>query len=297
MNRAHFDMLSLKAIFKKAGEEHWAVGHFNASELDQVRAIVAACASVRAPAMIGTSEGERDHLGLPEAIALRDAFRAEFSIPIFLNADHTHTVAKAKEAVDAGYDSVHIDLSKLPLEENITGTREVVAYATRKDPNISIEGEVGYLVTDSSSVHSEKIDVPMKSLATPEVAVRFAKETGVDRLAPAVGSFHGISTGGEKSIHIDLIRSIRVAVPSAVALVLHGGSSLSEENFRAAIEAGMANIHVSTELRMAYVAGMREEFSKEIEEVAMYKLDTLAIEKMKEAVVKKLELFGSVGRL
>src|SRR3989344_6403835 len=142
--------MTFKEILQKAMNEGWSTGHFNISELDHMRAVVEVCVELRAPAIIGTSEGERKHIGLLEAVALRDVFRKEFDIPIFLNADHTKSIAAAKEAIDAGYDSIHIDLSALPFEENLSGTKEIVEYAKRhfnilQNVGMSLEGEVGYL--------------------------------------------------------------------------------------------------------------------------------------------------------
>ena len=108
--------MTLKEILQKAFNEKWSTGHFNVSELDHMRAIVEVCAEFRAPAIIGTSEGERKHLGLLEAVALRDVFRKDCHIPIFMNADHSKSVWVGKEAIDAGYVSTRIDLSSLPFE-------------------------------------------------------------------------------------------------------------------------------------------------------------------------------------
>ena len=109
----------LQEILNRATREGWATGHFNASTLEQMRVICRVCKELRSPAIIGTSEGERQHLGLLEAVALRQALKHEFGIPVFLNADHSRSVESAKAAIDAGYDSVHIDLSALPFAENI----------------------------------------------------------------------------------------------------------------------------------------------------------------------------------
>src|SRR3990167_10977216 len=108
----------LNEILKKATKEHWATGHFNFSESDQARAICEAAKEVGTCAILGTSEGEAKHLGYLEAVALRDAFRKELGIPVFLNSYHHKSVESAKIAIDAGYDSIHIDLSALPFEEN-----------------------------------------------------------------------------------------------------------------------------------------------------------------------------------
>src|SRR3990167_2863930 len=135
--------MTLHAILQRATKEHWSTGHFNASESDQMRSIVEAAKEAGTAAIIGTSEGEAKHLGYFEAVALRDAFRKELGIPVFLNSDHHKSVEAAKVAIDAGYDSIHIDLSALPFEENVAGTKEIVEYA--KNFHISVEGELGYL--------------------------------------------------------------------------------------------------------------------------------------------------------
>ena len=285
--------MNLKEILLRAAMEGWATGHFNASELDQMRAIVEACKEVGAPAIIGTSEGERKHLGLAEAVALRDVLRKEYGIPIFLNADHCKSVESAKEAVDAGYDSVHIDLSALPFEDNILGTREIINY--RGSTSINIEGELGYL-RGESKIQNEKIKVSPEDYTKPEEAKDFVEKTGVDRLAIVVGNIHGISLD-EPDLDIERIRAIREAIPQEVALVLHAGSGIPDEQIKAAIQAGIANIHINTEIRVAFVNALKKSLSEDLNEAAMYKLDAAAIEAMKKLVKEKLELFGSANRI
>ena len=286
--------MQLKEILQRAIKEGWATGHFNASELDQMRAIVEACAEVRSPAIIGTSAGEGTPLGHAEAVALRDVFRKEYGIPIFLNADHHQSVESAQRALDAGYDSAHIDLSALPLEENVAGTMAVVEYA-RENHEISIEGELGYLRGDSK-IQNEKIELKPEDYTDPTQAREYVEKTGVDRLAIAVGNIHGISLD-EPALDIERIRAIRAAVPEKVALVLHAGSGIPDGQIRAAIQAGIANIHINTEIRVAYVNELKKTMAEELDEVAMYKLDQSAIEAMKKLVKEKLELFGSLNKI
>lgn len=285
----------LQQILLHATKENWATGHFNASELDQIRAIVEACREAGAPAIIGTSEGERAHLGIGEAVAIRDAMRREYGIPIFLNADHSKSVATAKAALDAGYDSTHIDLSLKSLKQNVSGTREVVAYARAKSLDISVEGELGYLKGESK-IQKEKIAVSPDDYTNPGEAAEFVEKTGVDRLAIVVGNIHGISLD-EPNLDIERIREIRKAVPREVALVLHAGSGIPDMQITAAIEAGIANIHINTDLRVAYVDALREKLSESRDEVAIYKLDVPAFEAMKRVVLEKLRLFGSIGKI
>ena len=287
--------MDLKEYLSKAAREHWSTGHFNASELDHMRAIVEACKEVGAPAIIGTSEGEAEHLGYLEAVALRDAFRKEFAIPVFLNADHHKSVESAKASVDAGYDSVHIDLSALPLGENLKGTKEIVEYAHAKDLNISVEGELGYL-RGESKIQNEKIPVRPEDYTNPEQAKEFVQKTGVDRLAIAVGNIHGISLD-EPALDIERIRVIRQAISEEVALVLHAGSGIPDEQIKKAIQAGIANVHINTELRAAFVNALKQSLKDEVDEIAMYKLDASALQAMKDVVTEKLRLFGSTSKI
>ena len=287
--------MKLNEILSQASTEHWAIPHFNVPNLEMLKAIVEACRDKKSPVMIGTSESEREFIGLEQAVALVKSYRDEYQLPIFLNADHTKSAEKAKLAIDAGYDSIHIDLSKKDLEDNIRETKEVVAYARAKNPDISVEGEIGYLVTDSSKVYKSAIEVPPESLAKPEDAKRFVAETGVNRLAPAVGSIHGIALN-EPHLHIDLIKEIQAAVPDT-ALVLHGGSGVPHEQIREAIPAGIANIHISTDLRVAFVDTLRKELEKEKDEYALYKIMEPEVEAVKKVVAAHIDLFGSAGKV
>lgn len=287
--------MTLNDYLKKALAEGWATGHFNASESDQFRAICEAAKELNTIAIIGTSEGEAKHIGYFEAVALRDAFRKELGIPIFLNADHHKSVDAAKKAVDAGYDSIHIDLSHLSFEENVKATKEVVDYSKFKNPKITVEGEVGYWVTESSKIYKEVIKIPPESLTKPEEAEKFAKATGVHRFAPAVGNLHGI-TANEPVLDIERIQAIRGALPKEVALVLHGGSGIPTDQIKRAIKAGIANVHINTELRVAYAEALRAELSRNPEEVVPYKFDAAAREAVKKIVKQKLILFGSENK-
>ncbi len=279
----------------RATKEGWSTGHFNASELDQMKAITEACKEVGAPCIVGTSEGERKHMGLIEVMAVRDALRRDYSIPIFLNADHCKSVDSAKEAVDAGYDSVHIDLSAMPFGDNISGTKIIVEYARAKNSEVSVEGELGYLKGESK-IQKEKIEVKPEDYTKQEEAEEFAEKTGVDRLAVVVGNIHGISID-EPKLDIGRILEIRQVLSREVALVLHAGSSISDDQITAAIGVGIANIHINTDIRVAFAKALRKSLEEDLDEVAMYKLDQSAMVAMKEVVKEKLRLFGSVNRI
>ncbi len=284
-------MKSLQKYLLQATREHWAVPHFNFTTDEQLKAIVEVCLESHSPVMVGTSEGESDFMGADQALALVRSYK-EDGLPIFLNADHTKSVEKAKELINLGYDSVHIDLSKKSIDENIKETREVVEYAKDKKRGISIEGEVGYLPTDSSRVYREEIEIDPESLTKVEDALKFVKETDVDRLAPAVGNLHGISAN-KPEIDFDLIKELRDKIPQEITLVLHGGSGISDEDMKKAIELGFGNVHVSTEIRRAWKKGLEESLENQPEEYAPYRILGLPIEKMKSIIREKLEVFGS----
>ncbi len=285
--------MGLKEFLKKAVKEGWALGHFNISNLEQLRAILNAAQSVRAPVQIGTSEGERGFIGLRQAVYLIKAFREETGLPIFLNADHCKTVASAKEAADAGYESIHIDLSAKPFGENIKGTKETVEYAKSKNEDISVEGELGFL-RGESKIQKEIVEIKPEDLTKPEEAVKFVKETGIDRLAPVVGNIHGIAAN-EPELDIERIRQIHEALPEIV-LVLHGGSGIPDNQIKEAIKAGISNIHINTEIRMAFSAALRQTLAQKPEETTPYKLFPEAMKAVEEKVKEKLTLFNSVDR-
>ena len=285
----------IKDYFKRTTEEKWAIGHFNFSEDEALRAIVESAAELKTPIFVGTSEGERKHIGIKEAVALVKAFREEFSIPVWLNADHTKSFEGVKEAVDVGYDAILADFSVLPFEENIKLTKQSVEYAKSKNPNIIVEGELGY-VRGESKVQTEIIEIESEDLTKPEEAEGFVKETGVDMLAPAVGNIHGIAANAPK-LDFSRIADIKKAVGENIFLVLHGGSGMNESDFKNAIDAGISMVHINTEIRVAFAETLRKTLQEMPEETTPYKILTPSIEAMKKVIEEKLKIFGSVNKI
>jgi fructose-bisphosphate aldolase class II len=297
------EKMNLKNILIKATREKWAVGHFNISNLEQMRAIVSAAISTSAlreknaprpesqkiPIMIGVSEGERNFIGLKQCVYLIKAFKADFEIPIFLNADHSRSVESAKKAFEAGFDSVHIDLSKLPYEENLKGTREVVEFIKSKNEDILVEGELGYL-RGKSEIQKKAIEIKPEDLTKPEEAAEFAEKTGLDRFAGAFGNIHGI-TANEPKLDIERIATIRKILPEKIAIVLHGGSGIPDNQIQEAIKNGISNIHVNTEIRAAYTNALRKSLAENTEQIAPYKIFPPVIEAVQQKVEEKLKLF------
>jgi fructose-bisphosphate aldolase class II len=289
-------MFLLKDYLKRTVSEKWALGHFNFSEDEALRAIVESAAELNTPVFLGTSEGERKHIGLKQAVNLVKAFREEFDIPIFLNADHHKSFEGVKEAIDAGYDAILADFSALSFEENIKLTKQSVEYAKSKNFDIIVEGELGY-VRGESRIQKEVIEIKPEDLTRPEEAEQFVKETGVDMLAPAVGNIHGIVTNNQESIDIERIKNIKKAVSENVYLVLHGASGLSETDLKNSINVGISMIHINTEIRVAFSASLRESIKKMPDETTPYKILAPSIKAMKKVIEEKLKIFGSVDKI
>lgn len=286
-------MQTLKEYFLKAKLEKWAIGHFNFSTADQLKAVVEAAKELNSPVMVATSEGEADFVGQEQAVALVKSYQAE-GHAVFLNADHHKTEESAKKAIDAGYDSVLVDASKMSYEENLSATKNVVEYARAKKPDMMVEGELGYLKGESQV--QEVVAISPADFTKPEEAKDFVERTGVDRLAIVFGNIHGIVTKQEEKLDMAVLQAVAAAVPSTF-LVLHGASGLPDEQIKIAIANGITNVHINTELRLAYHDALEAELQKEPDQTTPYKFLAPSFEAMKELVKKKLELFGSVGKI
>ena len=281
-------MKSLREYIDEARERGIAIGHFNISNLESLRGIFNSASEKHLPVIIGVSEGERDFIGVKQVVALVKSLREEHQYPIFLNADHTYSFEKVKEAVDAGFDSVIFDGTKLSLDENIKITKQCVEYAHRRNPDILVEGELGYIGTSSKILDG----VPEGVVKTnPEDAKKFVVATGVDMLAPAVGNIHGMLAGGvDPALDIDLINKIGTAV--GVPLVLHGASGNSASDIKAAIASGVSIVHINTEIRVAYRNAVRDSLLDNPDEVAPYKILKPAVDAVAKVVAEKLDIFN-----
>jgi fructose-bisphosphate aldolase class II len=221
------------------------------------------------------------------------SIRLEYDYPIFLNGDHTHSFESAKECIDAGYDSVIFDGSKLPFDENVKITKQCVDYARSVNPEIIVEGELGF-IGEGSSVRKELpagVKITEEFLTKPEEAKAFIDATGIDMLAPAVGNIHGmLASGRDPALNIKRVAEIKAAVK--IPLVLHGASGNSDSDIQAAIKAGINQVHVSTEIRVAFRKALEEELKDKPDEVAPYKYmdnDIVAVEKLVE---EKMRVFN-----
>jgi fructose-bisphosphate aldolase class II len=286
-------MHSLRDLLKESQETGVAIGHFNISDLVLLKAVFAAARELNLPVLVGLSEGEREFVGTRQIAAFVRSLREEYGFPIFLNADHTHSLANGEEAAKAGFDSIVFDLSALPFEENVRQTRQAVEALKAINPAMLVEGEIGDIGT-GSEIKETAPDLS-KGLSTPEEAKQFVESTGVDILAPAVGNMHGMLRGmvqGEMKKHLDIKRIAAIKGAAQVFLTLHGGSGTEDEDFRKAIAAGINIVHINTELRVAWRHGLEHALSQQPDEVVPYKILPFAVDSVRQLVGSRLRLFN-----
>ncbi len=288
-------MKTLKQSVLEAREKKVAIGHFNISNLEALWGIFKAAQSLNVPVIIGVSEGERDFVGVKQAVALVKSIREEYDYPIYLNADHTYSFERVKEAIDAGFDSVIIDGAKLSFEENVKLTKQCVDYARASDREVLVEAELGYIGQSSKILDEipEGVVLDESSLTDPLKAKEFVDLTGIDMLAPAIGNFHGMLRGGvDPKLNIE--RTKQIAESTGIPLVLHGGSGNSEDDFKQAIANGIAIVHINTEIRVAYKQGLQIGLAENPDEVAPYKFLKQSVKAVQDVVEKKLRFFNGL---
>ena len=276
-------LVSLDEILKDTRKGGYAVGLFNTIDTDMLEAVIGAAEELRSPVIIGTAEvllpyGELKLL----APSLLDAAKRA-SVPVTVHFDHGLTEERCLEALRLGFSGVMFDGSVKPIEENLAQTREMAEIAHAS--GAGIEGEIGHVGEAASGDGQDR-----KLFTTPEEARDFIKKTGVDALAIAVGTAHGVYKAAPK-VDFERIREIADAVDTP--LVLHGGSGLSDDDFRRAVASGISKINVFTDLCLAGAEAMKEGSEKGL---SYLEIRSLRVDKIKDAVKKKIGLFGSAGK-
>lgn len=277
-------------LYKKEGR---CIGHFNFSDSNQLKAIAEAAKETGLPVIAGLSEGERDFFPLSHARAIIDIYRAQ-GVEIFLNADHTYSAEKVQQAILDGVDAVVVDGAQLSFADNVVLTTAAVAYARASGRDILIEGELGYIGTSSKVMDTlpEGAAATEEMMTKPEELKDFVTQTNMDLAAPAVGNIHGVIKNGQPKLSIDRIKMLSVA--AGVPLVLHGGSGSGDDEFVAAIKAGIVIIHINTELRVLYRNSLQKTLTDNQNEVAPYKFLTPSVVAMKEYLAGRMRLFAGL---
>jgi len=281
-------MQALREVISEYKASGKALGHFNFSDSNQLKALAEAARETGLPVIAGLSEGERDCFPLAHARAIINQYQ-EQGVQIYLNADHTYSIEKVQRAIAAGVDSVVVDGAKLDFEGNVSFLSAAVKYARASGRDVLVEGELGYIGTSSKQLDSLPEGVTEGNLTTVEDAKKLIDATGADCLAPAVGNVHGmLKNTKEPKLHPERVKEIGDALN--LPLVLHGASGNSDEDVVACIKAGVAVVHINTELRVLYRDALRA--SLQGEETTPYKFLEPAVAAMQVYVAKKLLLFA-----
>jgi fructose-bisphosphate aldolase class II len=295
-------MKTLRQYIHDARENGLAIGHFNISNLESFHGIVNAAKKLNVPVIIGVSEGERDFVGINEVVALVRSVREKNGQPVFLNADHTYSFERVKEAIDAGFDMVITDDAKGSIDENVALTRKAVEYAkevnARDGSDVLVEAEIGYIGASSKLLDNapegillnEDGTIKAECLTKAEDAAKFVRETGIDLLAPAVGNIHGMIKGGNPKL--DIPRIADIVASAGVPLVLHGASGIGNDELAAAVHAGISMVHYNTELRVAYRDALKASLAEKPNEVAPYKFLASSVEAVEKVVEEKLRIMN-----
>lgn len=272
-----------KEISKKIKEKK-AIGQFNFCTMDQLKAVINACAVTRKPVILGTSQREAVFFGVREAGCLVSFYRKKWGLPVYLNLDHGKDFDLIKEAVDSGYDMVHFDGSDLDIKENIKRTKETVKYARKK--GVIVEGEIGR-IPGKSTVHTIKFIEDSEKIDLNDIDL-FSRETSVDLLAVPFGNFHGVYSNKPK-LDFSLIENTAKKIKSG--LVLHGGSGIPDKDIEKAIKSGIVKININTELRLLWKKGIEK--SIKTKETAPYLILDDSLKKVNIKVKEKINLFDN----
>jgi fructose-bisphosphate aldolase class II len=290
-------MKTLREYIAEAEKNNVAIAHFNFTTIDMLWGIIDAAKKlseekgVEIPLLVGVSEGERDFFGVQQAVDMIESIRNESLYPIFINADHTYSVERAQEAIDAGFDMVIIDAADKSYEENVEMTKAVVDYRNKAEAHTLVEAELGFIGGGSNIKDEIPEGVSEETMTKPDEAKKFVTDTGVDVLAPSVGNVHGMVKSGNPRLNPERVQEIRAVAD--VPLVLHGGSGSADEDFTAVIKAGISMIHISTELRKVYRSALDSSLKKNPDQLAPYRYLKSTREEISNVAYERMKLFWS----
>jgi fructose-bisphosphate aldolase class II len=282
-------LVSMKEMLIKAKAEGYAVGQFNLNNLEFTQAILQAAQAENSPVILGVSEGAARYMsGFKTVVKMVEGLMEDLKItvPVAIHLDHGSSFDKCKEAIDAGFTSVMIDASHHPFEENIEITSKVVDYAHSK--GVSVEAELGTVGGQEDDVVADGV-----IYADPKECEELVKRTGIDCLAPALGSVHGPYKGEP---NLGFTEMEEIGKITGLPLVLHGGTGIPTKDIQRSVSLGTAKINVNTENQIASAKAVRETLAALTEEYDPRKYLGPAREAIKTTVIGKIREFGSAGK-
>ncbi|MGG4142232.1 class II fructose-bisphosphate aldolase [Paenibacillus algorifonticola] len=282
-------LVSMKDMLNKGLKEGYAVGQFNINNLEWTQAILGAAQEEQSPVILGVSEGAARYMGgfkVVTAIVKSLIEEMKITVPVAIHLDHGSSFEKCKEAIDAGFTSVMIDASHSPFDENVKTTKQVVAYAHER--GISVEAELGTVGGQEDDVIADGV-----IYADPQECKQLVELTGIDCLAPALGSVHG-PYKGEPNLGFKEMEEICQTIK--LPLVLHGGTGIPTEQIKKSISLGTAKINVNTENQIAFTKVAREILTSDSEVFDPRKFLAPGREAIKQTVMGKIREFGSSNK-
>lgn len=275
-------------MLHKAREQGFCIGAFNVVDYLSIEAVVDAAEQTQAPVIIQTSSGTIKRFGVETLVRLTRTATAGSTVPIALHLDHGTDPDIIRDAIGTGYNSVMMDGSKLPFEENVAITRQIVEVA--EEAGVAVEGEIGVVagVEDDIVVHSDAA-----IYTTPDEAIEFQQRSGVDFLAAAIGTAHGVYKTAPK-LNIDTLREIHAKAD--FPLVVHGGTGLSRETVRELVGAGGAKFNVSTQIKQTYIDAMFNYIQERRQEYNILKVLAQAKKELTTMIADYIRLLGGEGK-
>lgn len=279
-------LVNMKEMLAKAQKEQYGIGFFNAVNVEMARAVIETAEELHAPVIVGTAEVLLPAMSLERVAEYLIPIAQKADVPVAVHYDHGLTFEKCMEALKLGFSSVMYDCSTASYEENLDRVAEMVRIC--HGMGVTVEGELGHVGDNEGA---GKLENPSDYYTDPAVAADFVQKTGVDALAVAVGNAHGDYKFPPK---LDFSRITAIREATGIPLVLHGGSGLSDDDFREAVRRGVCKINIFTDLDKAGRAGIEKGLKSGA--ASMMGLIPYEIEAMKEVVRNKIGLFGSDGR-
>ena len=306
------NMKSLKSYIADSVKNHYAIGAYNFVNMEMLKGICEGAKETLSPTIVAVSEGAFKYMGEEFLLSLFNSAKKTYNLPLFLHLDHGKSYEICKRAVDLKFDSVMIDGSALPFEENVALTKSVTDYAHKK--GVLVEGELGVLKGVEDNVSADK-----NIFTNPDSAKIFVEKTNVDTLAVAIGTSHGAyKYSGNATLRFDILSMIEEKLPN-FPLVLHGASSVPQkyveiinnydgdvagakgvdENLlkTACSEHNICKINTDTDLRMAYISTLRKHLKENPANIDLRKFNVLAIEEIKNLVAKKNRNMNNIKRI
>ena len=283
-------LVNLNDVLIPAKEKHYAVGLFNAVNLELARGIISAAESTGSPVIMGTAEVLFPYGPLEEVSYYLLPMAKKANVPVVIHLDHGLKKETCLKALELGFTSIMYDCSTDSYDENVSKVKEMADIA--HSYGATIEGELGHVGDNPGSAEGDShLEDPSRFFTDPKMAKDYVEKTGVDALAIAVGNAHGAYKLPPK---LDFERIRTIANTVNVPLVLHGGSGLTDNDFKRAIQEGISKVNIFTDINVAAVKAEFEKFSSM--EKGLIDLIPAAVEAVKQETMKKMKLFGSDGK-